>query len=165
MLSRSQLNRQGWHSNAGHHLPVESWSRSGPMGRVILRWRVRWMAVLESGSIVRNKQGQDPCCNLPQHLRRSTLNQLRLPGTPVKALQLICKNDPVHPTTLWQDHLKWITFDSRGHRTEQSQANLGVVGLRGYHQSWSPSSLLTTNLRCEFKPHQISSIRHVCDWH
>ncbi len=90
----------------------------------------RCTAVLVSGSIVRYKQRQDPCCNHRQNLRRSLLNQLRLPGTPVKALQLICKNDTDNPTTLWQDHLKWITLDTGGYRTEQSQANVCVVGLR-----------------------------------
>ena len=70
-------------------------------GTIILRWRVRCMAMLESGSIVWNKQGQDPCSNHCQRLRRSTLNQLRLPGTPIKALQLISKNDTDHTTTLW----------------------------------------------------------------
>jgi len=78
------------------------------------------MTVLKSGSIVMNKQRQDSCRNHRQHLRRSTINQLHLPGTPIKTLQLICKNDTDHPTTLWQEHLKWITLDTGGHRTEQS---------------------------------------------
>ena len=88
------------------------------------------MAELESGRILRNKQREDPCRNDRQKLMCCPLNQLRLPRTPVEALQLICENDTDHPTTLWQDHLKRITLDTRGHRTEQSQANLCVVGLR-----------------------------------
>jgi hypothetical protein len=81
--------------SAGHHLPAVSSAVQNSMW-----WRVRCTTVLQSGSIVRNKQRQDPCCNHCQNFRRSSRNQLRLPGTPVKALQLICKNDADHPTTL-----------------------------------------------------------------
>ena len=70
------------------------------------------MSVLESGSIDGNKKGQDPCCNHRQHIRRNTLNQLRLPGTPVKALQLICKDDTDHTNGLRQCHFKRITLDA-----------------------------------------------------
>jgi len=119
------------------------------------------MAVLESGRIVRNKQWQDPCRNHRQHIRRSTLNQLRLPRTPVKALQLICKDDTDNTTALRQCHFKRITLDAGGHWTKQGQANLRVVGLRRDHQSRTPSSLLTTRLRCELQPDQVSPIRDI----
>ena len=61
------------------------------------------MAVLESGNSVWVKKRQEPCGNHGQYISRCTLNQLRLSRTPVKALELICKNDANHSTTLWQE--------------------------------------------------------------
>jgi len=63
------------------------------------------MAVSESGREFRTKKKQDPCRNHGQPIRQGLLNQLRLPGEPVKALDLIGKNDAKCTTALWQDDL------------------------------------------------------------
>gem|GEM_PF-2383473 len=70
------------------------------------------MIVLGSGSIFGKYQGQDPCSDHCQYIRRSTVNQLRLPGTPVKALQLIRKNDTYYTISFRQCHFKGITLDA-----------------------------------------------------
>ena len=126
-----------------------------------MRRRLRGMAVLESGKSVWVKKRQEPCGNHGQYIRRCTLNQLRLSRTPVKALELICKNDANHSTTLWQEHLKRISFDSGGNWTKQTQANLAVVGLWRDNQGRSSSSLLTTSLWGELQPDQVPTIRDI----
>jgi hypothetical protein len=78
------------------------------------------MAVLESRRYFRVKKRQDPCRNHGQYIRKGSLNQLRLPGTPVKALDLIGKNDADYTTALWQENLKWVSFDSGSDGTKQS---------------------------------------------
>ena len=123
------------------------------------------MAALSGISRGRNQQGQDPCRHHRQQFSRSTLNQRRLPGTPVEALQLIGKNDPEHIPTRRQRHLEGIPLHARCHGTKEGQANLGVVSLWRDHQGRSPSSLLTPCLWREGQPNQITPIRDVGSCH
>ena len=86
------------------------------------------MVVLDRGRTVGLKKRQEPRSNHGQYIGRGMFNQLRFSGTPVQALELIGKNDASHAATLWQEHLKRISFDSGCNWTEQSQANFSVVG-------------------------------------
>lgn len=121
-------------------------------------------AGVREGSLVRNKQRQDRCRNHRQELIRCSLDQLRLPGTPVKAVQLICRDDTNHHRTLCQNQLKWTP--SKRAITERNRARQPLRCRASVRSpSSSPSRLLTTCLGCEFRPNQISSISDRCGWH
>ena len=87
----------------------------------------------------------------------------RLPGPPIKALDLIRERHTRRLTG--QANLKRIVLDLGGRWTAEQQPGASIVGRRAQHHGGPVSSLLVAGLRVELQPNDITGIRHVFRLH
>ena len=76
---------------------------------------------------------EDSRCNLKYDCLGSAIETVRLPGTPIKTLQLVGKDGAAGLACRGKRHLKGIALDLRCDGTEQGKAHLPVVRTWGYH--------------------------------